>query len=307
MSVVMVGSSPAMVSVSRALSHAARYDKSVLIVGETGTGKDLAARKIHELSSRGSFPFVAINCSNLPESLFESELFGHARGAFTGAVREKAGLLDVAGNGTVFLDEIGELGIHLQAKMLRLLDKREARKLGGTQTKTIAARFIFATNRDLMEKVQDGSFRSDLYYRISVIRIRIPALRERQEDLPELVKHFAELENRRNNSSKILAQDALDKLMFHNYPGNVRELENVLERSFIFSDHDLIRAEDLRFDLEPGINPAESTPSLLVRTLEQCHWNKTKAASKLGKSRRQLYRLLEKHDMRACIKKMIFW
>jgi len=302
----MVGSSPAMVSVSRALSRAARYDKSVLILGETGTGKDLAARKIHELSSRESSPFVAINCSNLPEGLFESELFGHARGAFTGAVHEKAGLLDVAGNGTVFLDEIGELALHLQAKILRLLDKRESRKVGGTQMKTVAARFVFATNRDLIERVQEGSFRSDLYYRISVIRIRIPALRERREDLPELVKHFAETENRRNNSRKILAQDALDKLLSYDYPGNVRELENVLERSFVFSDHDLIRAEDLRFDLEPGINPTEAMPGLLVRTLEQCHWNKTKAASKLGKSRRQLYRLLEKHNMKACIKKLIF-
>ena len=302
----MVGSSPAMVSVSRALSHAARYDKSVLILGETGTGKDLAARKIHELSSRGCHPFVAINCSNLPEGLFESELFGHTRGAFTGAVHEKAGLLDVAGNGTVFLDEIGELALHLQAKILRVLDKRESRKLGGTQTKTVAARFVFATNRNLIEKVQDGNFRSDLYYRISVIRIRIPTLRERREDLPELVRHFVELENRRNNTHKILAPDALDKLTSYDYPGNVRELENVLERSFVFSDQDLIRAEDLRFDLEPGVNPAESASSLLVRALEQCHWNKTKAASKLGKSRRQLYRLLEKHDLRACIKKMIF-
>ena len=306
MSVIMVGSSPAMVSVSRALSHAARYDKSVLILGETGTGKDLAARKIHELSSRGCHPFVAINCSNLPEGLFESELFGHARGAFTGAVHEKAGLLDVAGNGTVFLDEIGELALHLQAKILRVLDKRESRKLGGTQTKMVAARFVFATNRNLIEKVQDGNFRSDLYYRISVIRIRIPTLRERREDLPELVRHFVELENRRNNTHKILAPDALDKLTSYDYPGNVRELENVLERSFVFSDQDLIRAEDLRFDLEPGVNPAESASSLLVRALEQCHWNKTKAASKLGKSRRQLYRLLEKHDLRACIKKMIF-
>ena len=295
-----------MVSVSRALSHAARYDKSVLILGETGTGKDLAARKIHELSSRGCHPFVAINCSNLPEGLFESELFGHARGAFTGAVHEKAGLLDVAGNGTVFLDEIGELALHLQAKILRVLDKRESRKLGGTQTKMVAARFVFATNRNLIEKVQDGNFRSDLYYRISVIRIRIPTLRERREDLPELVRHFVELENRRNNTHKILAPDALDKLTSYDYPGNVRELENVLERSFVFSDQDLIRAEDLRFDLEPGVNPAESASSLLVRALEQCHWNKTKAASKLGKSRRQLYRLLEKHDLRACIKKMIF-
>jgi len=305
MSVVMVGSSPAMISVSRALSHAARYDKNVLILGETGTGKDLAARKIHELSSRGPHPFIAINCSNLPGDLFESELFGHARGAFTGAVHEKAGLLDVAGHGTVFLDEIGELALHLQAKILRLLDKKESRRLGGTQTKTVAVRFVFATNRDLIKKVQEGSFRSDLYYRISVIRIKIPALRERREDLPELVKHFVEIENRRNNTHKILAQDALEKLMFYDYPGNVRELENVLERSFVFSDHDLIRADDLRFDLEPGINLAESTPDVLARTLEQCHWNKTKAASKLGKSRRQLYRLLEKHDMRACIKKMV--
>jgi len=305
MSVVLIGTSPVMVAVVRTLSHAARSDKSVLLLGETGTGKDLAARKIHELSSRGSYPFVAINCSNLPEGLFESELFGHARGAFTGAVHEKAGLLDIAGNGTVFLDEIGELALHLQAKILRLLDKKESRKLGGTQTKTVTARFVFATNKDLMIKVQDGSFRSDLYYRISVIRIKIPALRERRGDLPELVKHFVETENRRNNTQKILAPDALNKIMSYDFPGNVRELENILERSFVFADRDLIRAEDLRFDLEPGISQAESTSRLLARTLEQCHWNKTRAASKLGKSRRQLYRLLDKHDMRACIKKMV--
>jgi transcriptional regulator with PAS, ATPase and Fis domain len=306
MSVVLIGSSPVMISVSRALGHAARYDKSVLLLGETGTGKDLAARKIHELSSRRAHPFVAINCSNLPEGLFESELFGHTRGAFTGAVHEKAGLLDIAGNGTVFLDEIGELPLHLQAKFLRLLDKKESRKLGGTQMKTVTARFVFATNRDLFENVLKGSFRSDLYYRISVIRIKIPALRERREDLPELVKHFIEIENCRNNTKKILARDALDKLISYDYPGNVRELGNILERSLVFSDHDLIRAEDLRFDLEPGIYPAESTPGLLARTLEQCHWNKTRAASKLGKSRRQLYRLLEKHNMRGCIKKLVF-
>lgn len=305
MSIALIGSSLVMLSLSKALSKAARYDKSVLLLGETGTGKDLCARKIHELSPRTASPFVAINCSNLSDGLFESELFGHARGAFTGAVHEKSGLLDIAENGTVFMDEIGELPLHLQAKILRLLDKKESRKIGATKTKIINARFIFATNRDLYGNVLEGRFRKDLYYRINVVRIRIPALRERKEDLLELVKHFVGQENLRNGTHKVLTQGAFEKLMAYDFPGNVRELENVLERSFVFSEHDLIRADDVRFDLEPGMIEAESTRGLLTRALEQCHWNKTRAALELGKSRRQLYRLLEKYHMDACIKKMI--
>jgi len=297
MSLVLIGSSSAMGSVSMALCKAARFDKSVLLLGETGTGKDLAARKIHELSARRAYPFIAINCSNLTDGLFESELFGHVRGAFTGATREKSGLLDVAENGTVFLDEIGELPLHLQAKVLRLLDKKESRRIGGTRTKTIQARFIFATNRNLYGSVLEGKFRKDLYYRINVVRILIPALRERKEDIPELVDHFVERENQRSGARKVLTPEALEKLLAYNFPGNVRELENVVERSFVFSDSNLVTAEDIHFDRESSEVVADFTRGHLISTLERCRWNKTKAAAILGKSRRHLYRLLTKYDL----------
>jgi transcriptional regulator with GAF, ATPase, and Fis domain len=295
MSISLIGSSHAMISIGRALLSAARYDKSVLLLGETGTGKDLCARKIHELSNRALNPFVTINCSNLPDGLFESELFGHTKGAFTGAVQEKAGLLEIAKNGTVFMDEIGELPIHLQAKLLRLLDKKESRRIGATKSEIINARFVFATNRDLHGNVLEGRFRKDLYYRINVVRIRIPPLRERKGDLPELIKHFIDRENHRNGTSKSLAGGAFDKLLAYDFPGNVRELENVIERSFVFSDQNAIRAADVRFDLEPATISTRSDRELLLSTLEQCRWNKTRAALELGMSRRQLYRLLAKY------------
>lgn len=292
-----------MESVSRILSRAARCDNSVLLIGETGTGKDLAARKIHELSQRNGSPFVAINCSNLSEGLFESELFGHTRGAFTGAVHEKSGLLDIADNGTIFMDEIGELPFHLQAKILRLLDKKESRKIGATQTKIIKARFIFATNKDLYSNVLNGTFRKDLYYRIDVVRIRIPALRERKEDIPELVDHFLGRENFNSGTRKRLAPEALKKLMNHDFPGNIRELENVIGRSFIFSEGDLIRVEDVCFDYELALCSSGAMPKVLENAIEQCHWNKTRTALKLGMSRRQLYRILEKYELAGCVKK----
>jgi transcriptional regulator with GAF, ATPase, and Fis domain len=297
MDVNIVGSSQAMASVFQALGKAARSDTSVLLLGETGTGKDLAARKIHELSPRKANPFVAINCSNLSDALFESELFGHTRGAFTGAVHEKSGLLDVAENGTVFMDEIGELPLHLQAKILRLLDKKESRKIGATQTKIIKARFIFATNRDLYANVIGGRFRKDLYYRINVLLIRLPPLRERKEDLPALVAHFVELENSRLGTCKRLDSEALQMLLEYDFPGNVRELENVVERAFVFSEDGLIRADDIRFDYGRDLPGSEPMLRLLEQTLERCHWNKTRAAMKLGKSRRQLYRMLKKYKL----------
>ena len=306
MGITIIGSSSAMLSISGALLKVAKFDKNVLLLGETGTGKDLVARKIHELSPRGAFPFVPINCSNLSDGLFESELFGHARGAFTGAFYEKSGLLDVAENGTVFLDEIGEMPLHLQAKILRVLDKKESRRIGATQTKTIRVRFIFATNRDLYADVLEGSFRKDLYYRINVVRIQIPALRERKEDISSLVSHFIEQENLRNGTHKALNQEALEKLLAYDFPGNVRELENVIERSFVFSEGELIAAKDIRFDCEPVSKTDEVTRARLKSALEQCRWNKTRTARQLGKSRRQIYRILEKYDLTEYVRRMIF-
>jgi transcriptional regulator with GAF, ATPase, and Fis domain len=305
MSVALIGSSVVMCSVAKSLRQAARCEKSVLLFGETGTGKDLAARKIHELSPRKMNPFVAINCSNLPDGLFESELFGHERGAFTGAVHDKSGLLDEAGNGTVFMDEIGELPLHLQAKILRLLDKKESRKIGATRTKIIQARFVFATNRDLLGYVSEGKFRKDLYYRINVVHIRIPPLRERREDIRELVKYFVDRENSRSHGCKTMSQGALDKLMTYEFPGNVRELENIIERALVFSERDMVGADDIRFDSEVCPFKAGLTGGQLRRALEQCRWNKTRTARILGKSRRQLYRLLEKYQIEDCIKRLV--
>jgi transcriptional regulator with GAF, ATPase, and Fis domain len=298
MSTTLVGSSPSMVGLWEEIKKAARCDKTVLLLGETGTGKDLVARKIHELGPRAGMPFVAVNCSALPETLFESELFGHDRGAFTGAVSEKQGLLEAAGKGTLFMDEIGELTLPLQAKILRLLDKKEARRVGGTAIKRVEARFIFATNRDLVRAVKDGSFRQDLYFRVNVLRIEVPALRERKEDIPALIEFFLERENARSGMSRRISDEALEKIMKHDFPGNVRELENVLERAYVSSEADLIRASEIRFDREEPRAKGNISSGQLVALLDRCRWNKSLAARQLGKSRRQLYRMLEKHGLR---------
>jgi transcriptional regulator with GAF, ATPase, and Fis domain len=291
------------------IEKVAGCDKNVLILGETGTGKDVAARRIHELSPRRAFPFVAINCASLPDELVEAELFGYARGSFTGAVKEKEGLLEAAGKGTVFLDEIGELPFHLQAKVLRLIDRKEARRIGETAMRHVSARFIFATNKDLQEEVKMGRFRSDLYFRVNVVRIRLPPLRERMDEIPPLAHQFLERENARGNARKDLSPDALKKLMNYDFPGNIRELENIIERAFILCEGDIIRDDDLRLEGEDWLleNTGQVTPESLRRALSSCRWNKTRAAIEIGKSRRQLYRLLEKYRMDDCIRKGLFF
>jgi Transcriptional regulator containing PAS, AAA-type ATPase, and DNA-binding domains len=291
----MIGNSRAMADLKHGLEKAARCDKTVLILGETGAGKDLAARRIHEMSARSTSPFLALNCSALPETLFESELFGHARGAFTGAVSEKEGLIEAAGRGTLFMDEIGELPPVLQAKLLRLLDKKEARRVGGTVLRAVEARFIFATNRNLALDVRCGKFRKDLYYRINVVCLHVPALRDRKDDIPELAFHFLDRENRRNNCRKRLSKRVLERLYVHDFPGNVRELENIIERAFVSADSDTIGIDDIRFD--PGDVRAKPGPAQIKEALDRCRWRKTAAARDLGISRRQLYRLLEKSGL----------
>jgi len=286
------------------MNKIAKSDKSVLILGETGTGKDLTARKLHQVSSRQEKPFIAINCANIPEDLFEAELFGYARGAFTGAVRQKAGLLEIAQEGTVFIDEIGDLSLALQAKMLRMLEEKRLRRIGETFLRKINVRFIFATNKNLQQEVNRGKFRKDLYYRIYVIKLYLPPLRERREDIPLLIEHILTKENYR--IKKEISREALNKLMAYNFPGNIRELENIIERASILSDNDRITAKDIVFDYEYEISPEKDwqiTPWKLRKTLEKCRWNKTKAAVEIGKSRRQFYRLLEKYQMTDCIRK----
>lgn len=281
------------------IQKAAKSDKNILILGETGTGKNLTAKKIHELSSRWNKPFVAINCANIPEELFEAELFGHLRGAFTGAIRDKLGLVEVAKDGTIFFDEIGDLTLHLQAKILRIIEERELRRIGDTIVRKTHARFIFATNRNLQEEVKKGRFRKDLYYRINVIRFFIPPLKERKEDIPRLVNHMLEKFRKEGESKQEIHQSALLRLMAYSFPGNIRELENIIERACVLAEEKNIREKDLKFDsnLENCKKGSNITPEQFRWALENCRWNKTKAALEIGISRRQFYRLLRKYQI----------
>ena len=287
------------------IHKAARSDKKVLIYGETGTGKELAARKIHELSERRKRPFVPINCTNIPRDLFEAELFGYKRGSFTGAIKDKKGLLDVAEGGTVFFDEIGDISLDIQAKLLRVIERREIRRIGETTTRMINARFIFATNKNFQEEINAGNFRKDLYYRISVIRFYIPPLKERKEDIPLLVDYILERGRIEGGAKKKIYHVAMKKLMSYDFPGNIRELENIIERACIFSEENILSEKDIKLESESfGIEQKVSiTREQLRQTLENCHWNKSQAAIKVGKSRRQFYRLLEKYKMTDCIKR----
>jgi transcriptional regulator with PAS, ATPase and Fis domain len=284
---------------------AAKSEKNVLILGETGTGKDLTAKKIHELSDRRDKPFVAVDCTNIPGELFEAELFGFARGSFTGALKDKMGLLEAARDGTIFLDEIGDLSLGLQAKILRTIEKRELRRIGETIFRRINARFIFATNRKLQEEVKKGTFRKDLYYRINVVRFYIPPLKERKEDIPLLVDHILEINRKTSEAKKKITQNAMGLLMKHDFPGNIRELENIIERACILSEGNIITDKEIRFNHETEeykVN-TDITPEKLRQVLENCRWNKTRAAVDIGKSRRQFYRLLEKHKLKDCARR----
>ncbi|MFW6173480.1 MAG: sigma-54 interaction domain-containing protein [Elusimicrobiota bacterium] len=288
------------------INKVANSDKNVLIWGETGTGKNLTAKMIHKMSHRKNKPFISVNCSNIPEELFEAELFGYRRGAFTGAHREKVGLLEFARGGTVFLDEIGDLSLHFQAKILKTIEEKELRRIGDMIVRRIHARFIFATNKDLQEEVRGGKFRKDLYYRINVIRFYIPSLMDRKEDIPLLAKFFLGKENRNRERKRTFSKGALKKLMAYDFPGNIRELENIIERAYLLSEKDAIDEEDIVFDPGGESSSGEDlniTPDRLRSALEKCRWNKTRAATEIGKSRRQFYRLLEKHQMTDCIKR----
>jgi two-component system response regulator AtoC len=287
------------------IGRIANSDKTVLILGETGTGKDFTAKRIHSEGSKKNKPFVAINCANIPEELFEAELFGYARGSFTGAIREKHGLFEIARDGTIFLDEVGELAPYLQAKILRVIEEKEVRRIGEIVQRKILARFIFATNKELYEEVTRGRFRKDLYFRISMVKFYLPPLRERRQEIPFLVSQILERENKKQTCQKRLSSLALDKLMSYNFPGNIRELENIIQRAHLISGGALIGDADIYLDPGPLVGRTSSvlSPERLRKTLESCRWNKTQVALEVGKSRRQLYRLLEKHKMSDCIRK----
>jgi DNA-binding NtrC family response regulator len=293
---VLVGEAPALREAIEAARRVATTDATVLLVGETGTGKELFARAIHAASPRARNRLVTLNCAALPETLLESELFGHEKGSFTGAVARKAGLVEAADRGSLFLDEIGELMPSTQAKLLRFLQERSFSRVGGTETLEVDARVIAATHRDLAAMVERGAFREDLYYRLHVFPVRLPPLRERIEDLPLLVRHLLA---RRGRDAGV-GEEILARLRAHAWPGNIRELENVLERASILAGDGPLRPEHLPPDLGTAARSAaplsleEHERALIREALRKAGGNKSAAARLLGITRRRLYSMLER-------------
>lgn len=278
---------------------------SVLLMGESGTGKELVARFIHSKSLRQNAPFIAINCAAVPEGLLESELFGHERGSFTGAIQTKLGKFEIAQGGTLLLDEMGELPLHLQSKLLRALQEGEIERVGGVKPIKVNVRVIATTNRNLEEMVLKGLFREDLYYRLNVIPIVIPPLRLRHKDLEMLAQHFLEISCMSNTKPlKVLSPEAKEKILKYDWPGNVRELENVIERAVLLSQSEVISADELSIKvtestnvrtLGPGMTVFEAEKLLILNTLEYTSNNKTHAAKLLGISVRTLRNKLHEY------------
>ncbi len=294
----LVGRSPAIEQVRALVRTAAQVDAAVLVEGETGTGKEIVARAIHALGRRAPRPFIALNCAAIPETLAESELFGHARGAFTGAVHERPGALQLAEGGTLFLDEVEDLSLALQAKLLRVLQDREVRPLGSTTSRRVDVRIVAASNRPLAEMVDAGSFRRDLFYRLRVLGITLPPLRTRREDIPLLVAHFVAGFNRRHGTTMhVPPPAALRLLVEHDWPGNVRELENVIEASCIQATARGLALGDVLREREAG-GFWQDERTRLLRVLESHRWNRQRTAAALGISRVTLWRRMERHGIR---------
>ena len=310
----IVGSSKALQRVLADVETVAPTDSTVLIYGETGTGKELIARALHNLSSRKSNAFVKLNCAAIPTGLLESELFGHEKGAFTGAISQRIGRFELAHRGTIFLDEIGEVPLELQPKLLRVLQEREFERLGSTRTIRTDARLIAATNRDLKTMVDDQKFRSDLFYRLNVFPIRVPPLRDRKEDIPLLVRHFVQEFSRRNNRAiDTIPSEAMEAIIRYPWPGNIRELQNVVERAVIISrgpvlavpiselDSDITPTPDTRSNetLQDTLNETERTQ--IMRALEEANWvisGSQGAAARLGMKRSTLQLRMQKLGIR---------
>ena len=300
-----VGQSPDVVAIYKLVARVARLDTTVLITGETGTGKELVARAIHYASHRSERAFVVVDCTALPETLFESELFGHERGAFTGATAARRGLFETASGGTCLLDEIGELSPTLQAKLLRVLQERNLRRLGGNDLIPVDLRIIAATNRNLKKLVEEGRFREDLYYRLHVVTIAVPPLRERTDDIPLLVRHFLEKYARAaERPMPLVSPETMALLTAYAWPGNVRELEHALERAVALGPSPLLLPDDL----PPEVRGAAADPTApksaltleemkrwyVAKVIADCGGNKVRAAETLGIDRRTLYRILER-------------
>lgn len=311
----IIGKSRAMQKVYTAISAAAASEATILIQGESGTGKELVAGAIHYNGDRRDRPLVSVNCSALAETLLESELFGHVKGAFTGASRDRVGRFEEATGGTIFLDEIGELSPYIQVKLLRVLQEREIERVGDSQKRKIDIRVIAATHRDLYAKVREGLFREDLYYRLKVFPIRLPALRERRGDTPLLANHFIGLLNKRTGKQiKGLSPSALRALMDYSWPGNVRELENAIEHAFVLCNREQIDVNDLPMEIrQPDDAAAYMQPSAaplsgrrkrkqlskqkLLDLLEACEWNKAEVGRRAGLSRTAIWKYMKKWDI----------
>jgi transcriptional regulator with PAS, ATPase and Fis domain len=301
-----IGSSPAWTAVLTAALRVARTEATVLLQGESGTGKEVIARWIHQHSSRKQGPFVAVNCAAFPEHLVESELFGYERGAFTGAQQAKAGYIEMAGRGVLFLDEISEMSLAAQVKLLRFLQEHEYQRLGGTRLQRADVRIIAASNRDLDEAVSHGTFREDLLYRLQVFDIVLPPLRERIADIPLLAERFlTEFAGAMGGPPPRLLDEAFLALMRHDWPGNVRELRNVLERAVILSDGEIgpihLSFRRRRLAAPSSVNLRNVERVTIERTLRATDWNKSKAARLLGLTRTQLYARLRRHGLDSLI------
>jgi DNA-binding NtrC family response regulator len=312
----LVGSSPAMLEVYKLVARVSESRSTVLLQGESGTGKELIARAIHGNSPRRNKPFVPVNCGALPDTLLESEMFGYERGAFTGAVGTKTGLFESANEGTLFLDEVGELGQALQVKLLRVMQDHEVRRVGGTSSIKVDVRIIAATNRDLEQFVKEGKFRDDLFYRLNVVRITLPPLKERQEDVPMLAHHFLQkCAAGTTTAVRGFHPETMDCLKRYRWPGNVRELENAIERAVSLSHGPLLTPDDLPAPIRQAAGAVDHKPETqdtsesvyltleevekrhLMRVLKETKGNKVKAAKILGIDRRTLYRMAERFGL----------
>jgi len=314
----LVGESARIKEIFQFLARVAPTESTVLIEGESGTGKELVARALHRNSHRANKPFVAINCAAIPESLLESDLFGHERGAFTGAAAQKKGRLEVAEGGVVFLDEIGELAPALQVKLLRVLQEREFERVGGTQSIKIDVRLVAATNRDLAEAVRGGEFRQDLYYRLAVVKLTMPPLREHREDIPMLTRHFVQKYAKRSKvKAKPVSHEAMAALVNYEWPGNVRELENAIERALVMGSSDAVLLEDLPESLLEQESPAEIhegkyhasvkelKKQLIANAVEQTRGNYVEAAGILGVHPNYLHRLIRNLGLKESLQNLL--
>ena len=300
----LIGNSPGMREVKAQIQRIAGTSANVLITGETGTGKELVAELLHRNSIGRTGPLVCVNCAAIPDTLLESELFGYEKGAFTGAAASRQGKLEQADGGTIFLDEIGELNSLAQSKLLRAIETRQIDRLGGRTNRTVNVRIIAATNRELERVVESGGFRSDLYFRLSVVRLHLPPLRERKQDIPHLLDYFiSELNSRFGRQVRALTDESIRQLICHDWPGNVRELKNVLEASFVELPYPSMRYLELSEGFRKRLAATATTPSTererVLAALMYNNWNKSRAAEQLQWSRMTLYRKMARYELAA--------